>query len=306
MAIPAGVAVIGGLWRRIKEVALGDVAVLLRGVDSSFLEGVERVLLEADFGPVAYDLLDDLEHRLRRGELKSEQDVQGWLVSRVAAMLGEPGGLERVNFGDGAGPSVFLLVGVNGVGKTTVAAKLAHLLLERGRSVLLAATDTYRAAAAEQLAIWARRLSVPCVAGQPGGDPGAVAFSAIDAAVAQGIDTVVVDTAGRLHTRSDLVEELRKVHRVVARKRPGAPHETFLVVDATTGQNAVSQAATFTEAVSVTGLIVTKLDGTAKGGSVVAVRSRLALPIRFLGVGEGVGDLEPFVPERFAERLVGG
>jgi fused signal recognition particle receptor len=178
-------------------------------------------------------------------------------------------------------------------------------LLQRGRSVLLAATDTYREAAAEQLAIWARRLSVPCVTGQPGGDPAAVAFNAIDAAVARELDTVVVDTAGRLHTRSDLVEELKKVHRVVGRKRPGAPHETFLVVDATTGQNAVSQAITFTRAVSVTGMIVTKLDGTAKGGSVVAVRHQLGLPIRFLGVGESLEDLEPFVPERFAEQLIG-
>lgn len=305
MAVPLGVAVIGGLWRRIREVALADVAVLLRGVDASVVEGIERVLLEADFGPVAYTLLEDLEQRLRRGELRTEEDVRRWLVNRVASMLGEPGGLERLNFGDGSGPAVFLLVGVNGVGKTTVAAKLAHLLLQRGRSVLLAATDTYRAAAAEQLAIWARRLSVPCVTGQAGGDPAAVAFNAIDAAVAQGIDTIVVDTAGRLHTRSDLVEELKKVRRVVGRKRAGAPHETLLVVDATTGQNSVVQAATFTEAVSVTGMIVTKLDGTAKGGSVVAVRNQLGLPIRFLGVGERVQDLEPFAPERFAEQLVG-
>lgn len=297
---------IGGLWRRIKEVALTDVAVLVRGVDSTLLEGIERVLLEADFGAAAYVLLEDLEARLRRGELRSEGDVRRWLVSRVVSMLGEPGGFERLNFGDGSGPAVFLLLGVNGVGKTTVAAKLAHWLLQRGRSVLLAATDTYRAAAAEQIGIWAQRLSVPCVTGRPGDDPAAVAFNAIDAAVARGIDTVVVDTAGRLHTRSDLVEELKKIRRVLGRKRSGAPHETFLVVDATTGQNAALQAATFTEAVSVTGMIVTKLDGTAKGGSVVAVRNRLALPIRFVGVGEGVSDLEPFVPERFAERLVGG
>lgn len=297
---------IGGLWRRIKEVALTDVAVLVKGVDSTLLEAIERVLLEADFGAAAYVLLEDLEARLRRGELRSEEDVRRWLVSRVVSILGEPGGFERLNFGDGSGPAVFLLLGVNGVGKTTVAAKLAHWLLQRGRSVLLAATDTYRAAAAEQIGIWAQRLSVPCVAGRPGDDPAAVAFNAIDAAVARGIDTVVVDTAGRLHTRSDLVEELKKIRRVLGRKRSGAPHETFLVVDATTGQNAALQAATFTEAVSVTGMIVTKLDGTAKGGSVVAVRNRLALPIRFVGVGEGVSDLEPFAPERFAERLVGG
>ncbi len=306
MAVPPGAAVIGGLWRRIKEVALADVAVLVKGVDPSLVEGIERVLLEADFGPVAYTLLGDLENRLRRGELRTEEDVRRWLVKRVAFMLGEPGGLERLNFGDGAGPAVFLLVGVNGVGKTTVAAKLAHSLLQWGRSVLLAATDTYRAAAAEQMAIWAQRLSVPCVTGQLGGDPAAVAFTAIDAAVARGIDAVVLDTAGRLHTRSDLVEELKKVHRVAGRKRSGAPHETFLVVDATTGQNAVVQAATFTEAVPVTGMIVTKLDGTAKGGSVVAVKNRLNLPIRFLGAGERAGDLEPFVPERFAEQLVEG
>ena len=205
-----------------------------------------------------------------------------------------------------APPTVILVFGVNGVGKTTAVAKLGARLAHEGRSVLFAAADTFRAGAAEQLQVWADRLGVPCITGTK--DPAAVAFDAIAAARARGggIDTVLVDTAGRLHTEERLLEELKKVVRVAARQQPGAPHESFLVLDATVGQNAVHQARAFAAAVPLTGLIVTKLDGTAKGGSVVALERAVQVPIRFLGTGEGLGDLEVFAAERFARRLIGG
>ncbi len=197
------------------------------------------------------------------------------------------------------------MVGVNGTGKITTVAKLARLLARQGRKVLLAAADTYRAGAVSQLQIWAERLNLPCVAGAPGGDPAAVAFDAIDAARSRGSDTVIVDTAGRLHTQEGLMEELRKVARVIGRRVPGAPHETLLVLDGTVGQNALQQGRLFGEAVSPTGIIVTKLDGSARGGAVVALRRELGLPIRFVGLGESLDDLEPFDAERFAANLVG-
>jgi fused signal recognition particle receptor len=199
---------------------------------------------------------------------------------------------------------VVLLVGVNGTGKTTTAAKLASRLVNEGRSVLLAAADTYRAGAIAQLQVWANRLGVPCVAGAPGGDPASVAYDAIGAAVSRGLDTVIIDTAGRLHTQEGLMEELRKVVRVIGRRLPGAPHETLLVLDGTVGQNAVQQGKLFSEAVSPTGIVVTKLDGSARGGAVAAVRRELSLPIRFIGLGESVEDLEPFDADRFAENLL--
>ena len=202
------------------------------------------------------------------------------------------------------GPTVILIVGVNGTGKTTTAAKLARRLQREGRRVLLAAADTYRAGAIAQLQVWAERIGVPCVAGAPGGDPAAVAFDAIDAAISRGLDTVIIDTAGRLHTQEGLMEELRKVARVAARRLPGAPHETLLVLDGTVGQNAVQQGRLFTQAVSPTGIVVTKLDGSARGGAVTALRRELGLPIRFIGVGEGVDDLEPFDARRFAAQLL--
>jgi fused signal recognition particle receptor len=202
------------------------------------------------------------------------------------------------------GPTVILIVGVNGTGKTTTAAKLARRLQREGRRVVLAAADSYRAGAIAQLQVWAERLGVPCIAGAPGGDPAAVAFDAVDAAVSRGLDTVIVDTAGRLHTQEGLMDELRKLVRVVGRRLPGAPHETLLVLDGTVGQNAIQQGRLFTEAVRPTGIIVTKLDGSARGGAVTALRRELGLPIRFIGVGEQLDDLEPFDPRRFAEHLL--
>jgi fused signal recognition particle receptor len=196
------------------------------------------------------------------------------------------------------------VVGVNGVGKTTSIAKLARRLSLAGDKVLLAAADTYRAGAIAQLEVWAERLGLPCVSGAAGGDPAAVAFDAIEAATRRGSSVVIVDTAGRLHTQEGLMDELSKVVRVIARKAPGAPHETFLVLDGTVGQNAVQQGRMFAQAVTPTGLIVTKLDGTARGGAVVALRGELSVPVRFLGTGEGAGDLIVFDSHRFAEELV--
>lgn len=293
------------LWKRIKRLALTDVGALIRKLNASDLEAIERTLIEADFGVSAsVELTEALEDEVRAGRLKTEADLRDALRTRLAAMVGgpeDPGELAR----PAAGPAVVLVVGVNGVGKTTTAAKLAAREKRAGRSVLLAAADTWRAGAIAQLQTWAERIGVPCVAGAPGGDPAAVAFDAIEAAVSRGVDVVLIDTAGRLHTQEGLMEELRKVHRVVARKIEGAPHETLLVVDGTVGQNAIQQGRLFGQAVSPTGIVVTKLDGSARGGGVVALRRELGLPIRFVGLGEAVDDLQPFDPDAFAANLIG-
>jgi fused signal recognition particle receptor len=293
-----------GLWSRIKRLALTDVGAIVRGFKAADIEAMERLLLESDFGVAATtDLVELLEDGVRRGRLKSEDDLREALVGRLTGILagpGDPGALARAE----SGPTVVLVVGVNGVGKTTSIAKLARRLSLGGDQVLLAAADTYRAGAIAQLEIWAERLGLPCVSGAAGGDPAAVAFDAIDAAARRGSSVVIVDTAGRLHTQEGLMDELSKVVRVIDRKAPGAPHETLLVLDGTVGQNAVQQGKLFAQAVTPTGLIVTKLDGTARGGAVVALRRELSVPIRFLGTGEGAGDLEVFDPRRFAEELV--
>jgi len=262
----------------------------------------ERILLEADFGVEATEEILD---RVAGGE-DGDVDFQAALERAVMGALApappgvDPGALARAP----APPTVMLVFGVNGVGKTTAVAKLGARLARAGRSVLLAAADTFRAGAAEQLLVWADRLGVPCVTGT--NDPAAVAFDAIAAARARGVDTVLVDTAGRLHTEARLLAELKKVVRVVAKQQPGAPHESLLVLDATVGQNAVHQARAFAAAVPLSGLIVTKLDGTAKGGSVVALERAVRVPIRFLGTGEGLDDLEVFDAQSYARRLVSG
>jgi fused signal recognition particle receptor len=304
VADATGIALVAGLWKRIKALALTDVAVLVKGLDRDTLDRVEQVLLEADFGPASFTLVERLEDKLRRGELKTEQGVRDWLVAAIAEQVADAGDAAPLNLGTGDGPAVILILGVNGVGKTTQAAKLAHRLLRDGKTALLAAADTYRAGAAEQLEVWATRVGVPCVTGAKRGDPAAVAFDAIEAAASRGIDVVLVDTAGRLHTQGNLMDELRKIARVVGRRCPGAPHETLLVLDGTVGQNAVQQGRAFTLAVPVTGLVITKLDGTAKGGAAAAIRRELGVPIRFVGVGEALDDLEPFDPVRYAERLI--
>jgi fused signal recognition particle receptor len=263
----------------------------------------ERVLLEADFGPDAADAI--------LGSIAGTpvDEVQQALERAVATALEHPaevpaGALARAE----SGPTVILILGVNGTGKTTTAAKLAHRLRQEGRTPLLAAADTFRAGAQEQLRQWAERLRVPFVggAGAGRGDPAAVAFDAVSAAAGRGCDTVIVDTAGRIHTDERLMEELKKVVRVVAKRAPGAPHESLLVLDGGVGQNAVQQARDFSAAVPLTGLIVTKLDGTARGGSVVALRRAVNVPVRFIGTGEELDDLEPFDATAYARRLVAG
>lgn len=293
-----------GIWRRIKRLALTDVGALVRGLNAGDLEAMERLLIEADFGvPATLDLVEYLETEVRRGTLKNEAQLHAALSSRLREMLGgppHPGAIRR----PASGPAVVLVLGVNGVGKTTTVAKLAHRLAREGLRVMVAAADTWRAGAVAQLETWAERIGVPCVSGTSGGDPAAVAFDAVEAAIARKMDVVLIDTAGRLHTQDGLMAELGKVVRVIGRKLPGAPHEVLLVLDGTVGQNAVQQGKLFAQVVPLTGLIITKLDGTAKGGAVVALRRELDVPIRFIGVGEGVDDLEQFDPARMAELLV--
>ena len=259
-------------------------------------ERLEEALIQADVGvPATAELVQRLE---ARGELG---DLGAALADEVASLLGEPPILHV----DGA-PAVILVVGVNGTGKTTTIGKLASKLAEHGHSVVVAAADTFRAAAEEQLEIWAQRAGADFVGSARGGDPAAVAYDAIEAAQARGRDVVIVDTAGRLHTQANLMEELAKVRRVIAGKLDGAPHETLLVVDATTGQNGVQQAKLFAEAAGVTGVVLTKLDGSAKGGVAIPIAYELGLPVKLIGVGEQLDDLRPFDALDFARALVSG
>jgi fused signal recognition particle receptor len=262
--------------------------------DDEAWERLEEALIAADVGvPTTAELVSRLEARPDLGELGGE------LAREAAELLGEPGRLEL----DGP-PSVILVVGVNGTGKTTTIGKLASRLSEHGHSVLLAAADTFRAAAEEQLEIWADRAGADFVGSERGGDPAAVAYDAIEAATARGREVVIVDTAGRLHTQTNLMEELAKVRRVIERRLEGAPHETLLVIDATTGQNGLQQARLFSEAVDVSGVALTKLDGSAKGGVALAIAHELGLPVKLVGVGEGIEDLRPFDPQDFARALL--
>ncbi|HMG18956.1 MAG TPA: signal recognition particle-docking protein FtsY [Gemmatimonadales bacterium] len=282
-----------GLWKQISRFLSGGA------IDYAQLETVQRLLIEADFGVAA---TNETVERLSRATKVDQETLERIVVEQ----LGPPpaASLARAE----KPPTVVLVFGVNGTGKTTTVAKLAHRLKNEGRSVLLAAADTFRAGATEQLETWAKRLGAPFLGANSGkgADPAAVAFDAVDAGLARGIDTVLVDTAGRLHTDERLREELKKVVRVVGKRHSGAPHESLLVLDATIGQNAVHQAKEFSAAVPLTGLVITKLDGTAKGGSVVALRRAVPAPIRFLGTGETLDDLELFDPARFAHRLVSG
>lgn len=294
-----------GFWGKLKRLALTDVGAIVRGFNAADVEAMEQTLLEADFGlPATADLVDHLQEEIRRGRVKTEEQLRDSVEAKIATLIAgpdQPGRIARA----ASGVTVVLVVGVNGVGKTTSVAKLAHRLQREGRQVLLAAADTWRAGAVAQLETWAARLGMPCVSGTQGGDPAAVAFDALEAATSRGLDTVLIDTAGRLHTQEGLMDELRKVVRVVGKRIPGAPHETLLVLDGTVGQNAVQQGRLFAQAVAPTGLIVTKLDGTARGGAVVALRRELDVPIRFLGLGEGLADLEVFDSRRYARQLVG-
>jgi fused signal recognition particle receptor len=295
------------LWDRIKHVALMDVAVLARGgVRDGSLEELEETLLQADFGvPVTLRLVDEVKRRAERGAVRSDDEFRDALAEGIESAL-RSGRSDPALVMAPAAPTIVLVVGVNGAGKTTFIGKLATRLRREGRSVMVAAGDTFRAGAIDQLRVWAERSGAAFISARAGADPASVAFDAIDAAQGRGIDVLIVDTAGRLHTSEGLMEELRKVARVVTKRLPGAPHETLLVLDGTIGQNAVQQARTFAAAVPVTGLVVTKLDGTARGGVVVAVHEAIDAPVKFLGTGEGADDLLPFDAGVFARELLAG
>jgi len=274
-----------------------------RQLDDEAWDDLEETLLLADVGvTTAALLLDGVRDRARAQGLSQADGLPALLQAEIAGQLEDHG--DRALRLDAGRPNAWILVGVNGVGKTTTAAKLATRELARGHSVLFAAADTFRAAAADQLAVWGARIGVDVIRGQEGGDPGAVAFDAVQAAGARGIDLVLVDTAGRLHTKVNLMEELKKISRVVERT-PGALREVLLVLDATTGQNGLAQAREFAAAVGVTGVVLTKLDGSAKGGVVLAIESELGVPVKLVGVGETDEDLVDFDPAEFAAALVG-
>lgn len=271
-------------------------------VDKAFLAKLEEQLLLADVGITATTQIVD---RVRQGYMDKEvgDDVKEFVKAQLREQLADPeGGLKF----QATGPTVVMIAGVNGSGKTTSIAKLALRLKNDGKKVLVAACDTFRAAAVEQLAVWCERIGCDISKQQQGSDPAAVAHDACERAKARGYDVLIVDTAGRLHTQTHLMRELEKIHRIVTKQIPGAPHEVLLVLDATTGQNAVAQAKEFTKAVKCTGVILTKLDGTAKGGAVFAIKSVVGLPVKFVGVGESMEDMDPFDPDAFVHALFEG
>ena len=288
---------------KTQSALVGRIDSLLGGrqtVDADLLEELEEILITADFGmKTTQDLVQSLNKRYAGGNAAAAglRDLLKEEIRQRLRLEAAPLDLAA------SSPFVIMVVGVNGVGKTTTIGKLARQFAGQGKRVVLGAGDTFRAAAAEQLAIWGERAGVEVVRHSEGADPAAVAFDAAKAAVARGADVLILDTAGRLHTKVNLMEELKKVRRVLAREIPGAPHETLLVLDATTGQNALVQARLFREAVDVSGIALTKLDGTAKGGVVVAIGAELGVPVRFVGIGEGVDDLRPFDPDLFVEAL---
>lgn len=274
-----------------------------RGLSEEVVDSLEEILLRADIGvATTRKLIDGLKDALRSGKLASEREVLDFLRQELVARLGgEQAGLVEAP----KKPTVILVAGVNGAGKTTSIAKLTHWLAKGGeKKVLLAASDTFRAAAVDQLATWAARLGVEIVRGQQGADPASVAHDACEKAVARGFDYLVIDTAGRLHTDKNLMKELEKISRVGKKHIPDAPHEVLLVLDATTGQNAVRQAKAFTEVIPVTGIFLAKLDGTAKGGIVVVIREELGIPVKFVGLGEQPQDMQAFDAERFVQALL--
>lgn len=293
------------IWARLKDLALTDVGVAVRGgVDEGSLERLEAVLLEADFGvPTTSRLVAAVERDAREGVIRSHDEFMTALRSGVEAALRAGHSDPALRMADQA-PTIVLVIGVNGAGKTTFIGKLARRLVDEGRHPLVVAADTFRAAAVDQLRVWADRAGAQFAAGDAGRDPAAVVVDALEKAAATRADVVLIDTAGRLHTSAALMDELKKIVRVVSRRVPGAPHETLLVLDATIGQNAVAQGKTFASAVPITGLVLTKVDGTAKGGVVVAVHEALDVPIKFIGIGETADDLVAFDPAEFSRQLL--
>lgn len=269
-------------------------------IDDDFLDELEMILLSADVGAKTTEkLIEAVRQAARKKEIKGTEDVVPFLKKYLTQMLTEEGQRTRIS----GTPTVILVVGVNGVGKTTTIGKLANYFHLLNYKVIIAAADTFRAAASEQLEIWGKRAGCDVIKHAEGADPAAVVFDAMKAAIARKADILFIDTAGRLHNKANLMNELEKIHRVIKREIPEAPHETFLVLDATTGQNAITQAKVFTETANVTGVVLTKLDGTAKGGVVIAIREELGLPVKWIGVGEGIMDFRPFEPEKFVDAL---
>jgi fused signal recognition particle receptor len=285
----------------------GRIVGLLRSprLDDSVWEEIEEILISSDVGvDTSLKIIDQMKQRVRSGELDSPEAVTEALKQAlVEDLAADPEDLPA-GADDTAGPYVILMVGVNGVGKTTSIGKLAHRFSQSGRRVMLGAADTFRAGAAEQLAVLGERVGVDVIRHAPGADPGAVAYDAYQASKARKADILIIDTAGRLHTKSNLMEELRKIHRVVKRQDSSAPHEVILTLDATTGHNGLAQAKSFQDAVDCTGIFLAKLDGTARGGIVLAIRQELQTPILFIGTGEGLTDMAPFVAEDFVDALL--
>ncbi|MCH2137097.1 MAG: signal recognition particle-docking protein FtsY [Phycisphaerales bacterium] len=295
-------ATAGALRRSLARTrsALQGLGSVLRGrtLDAACIDEIESRLLQADVGLSATEtLVNDLKRRVRQA---AGVDAHEALQAGIVELLGQSSPLARCE----SGPTVILVAGVNGVGKTTSVAKIAHALRSEGRSVLLAAADTFRAGAVEQLKIWGERMGVDVISSTPGADPASVAFDAMDAAIARSADVLLVDTAGRMHNESGLMRELIKIRDVIAKRLPDAPHEVVLVLDATQGQNAVAQASAFSQAIDITGLFLAKLDGSARGGVVLAIAEAMQLPVKLVGTGERLEDVEAFEPEAFASALL--
>ena len=272
-------------------------------IDDDLLDELEETLIMSDVGVKTTErLMADVRKGIKKKDINTPEDLKPFLAEKISEILSTGSDETRIA---SAGPTVLLVIGVNGVGKTTTIGKLAAYYKEQGKSVMLAAADTFRAAAIDQLQIWGDRTGVPVIRHEEGSDPAAVAFDAVKAARARSIDVLIIDTAGRLHTKSNLMEELKKINRVIQREIAEAPHETLLVLDATTGQNAISQADLFQKAAAITGIVLTKLDGTAKGGVIIGLKSELSMPVKWIGVGEGVDDLRPFIAKDFARALFG-
>jgi fused signal recognition particle receptor len=274
-----------------------------RLIDQDLLDELEGLLFSADLGvKTSSQLIEGVQKGLKRGELQEPEKVRDFIKQEIFRILKSGEKPLMIDFSQ-TKPFLLMVVGVNGVGKTTTIAKIARHYSSQGKKVLIGAADTFRAAAVEQLEIWAKRVGADLIKQSKGSDPSAVAFDSVHAAKARNVDLVFIDTAGRLHTKVNLMEELKKVKRIIARECPGAPHEVLLVLDATTGQNAISQAKLFNEAIGVTGIALTKLDGTAKGGIIIGITEELKIPVRYIGVGEGMDDLREFNASEFVQAL---
>ncbi len=272
-------------------------------IDDEVFDELEQILIEADMGvDTTMGIIEDMRRIAREKGLKSSEELYAVLKEELVSIL-EPGDHTMTWTAPDGGPHVTLVVGVNGSGKTTTIGKLASQLVKEGKTVILGAADTFRAAAVEQLTIWSERSGVPIIKHKDGSDPAAVAYDATDAAISRGLQCLLIDTAGRLHNKTNLMQELKKIQRVIAKRLPGAPHDVLLVLDATTGQNGLQQVRIFTEALTVSGIVLTKLDGTAKGGIVMAIQKELGIPIKAIGVGESIDDLQPFNAREFVEAL---